>query len=364
MRNNKIWFLPIIAIVFTQCAVLKQKNKVQYVEIVQEGYFSCFENGLQSKDKPMWCEASAIHYDGQKLYLANDKEMPDERSSVFYWNWKNNFADTSTNANYLANPVLKKGLKYEDFASTPDGKYILLTTAFDRVKGKGNTEWDGYNSLVYWEKDEQQDVKVVSFNGTDSTSISLREPIAKVLSTNEYPEGMPYFKIEGMAVTDKKIIWGVREYGKKYDEFQYAAKLISVSYKVQNNRIVIQNDFQILADIDVKLLAPQILETVAISSIEYDKYNNRFYILTSFEDGDKIGAYLWTATFNELQSGKIHLMKSKDGNLIKFNNKAEDMTIVSKNKILIIHDDDRVLTEINGQKRKPNQAGYSLIGVK
>src|SRR4051812_36010266 len=81
--------------------------------ITKEGLINCFDKGLTANGQPIWCEASAILYDGKNLLVANDKDMPDSRSSVFYWAFKNGFADTTQAAQYLNNPLLKYGKKFE-----------------------------------------------------------------------------------------------------------------------------------------------------------------------------------------------------------------------------------------------------------
>ena len=328
--------------------------------INKEGFIDCFEKKLSVNGRPVWCEASGIVYDGTKMFFASDKEMPGERSAVFYWMVKDGFADTTKPASYLTNALLKKAIKYEDFALTPNGKYIFLSTGFDRIK-PGSNEWDSYNTLVFWKAGSETFPQIISINGMDSTSVSYREKITQLLATDSFPKGMPYFKIEGIAADQNTLYWGIREEGKKYDNFKYKVKIITTSYKIQEGRVQLGNEFKILADIDMKAIAPNLPERMGLSSIEYDPYNKRFLVLTSFENGEELGGYLWTATLSELKSNKMIPVKRPDGNLLKFTHKPEDITVINKNKVIIIHDDDRVRTKVMEIVRQENQAAYSIV---
>lgn len=329
--------------------------------IIQQGFINCFEKDLSAEGMPVWCEASAIVYDGSKLFFANDKDMPGTRTSLFYLPLQNGYIDTTQPPTYSENPLVKNGKKYEDFAITPDGNYIFLSTGFDRVK-PGSTDWDSYNTILYWKKGDEDHPKVLSVNGNDSTSVSFRQKISKVLTSSEFPGGAPYFKIEGLAVTANTMYWGVREEGRKFDDFKYKIKILSSPYTITNGKIE-AGDISLLADFNIPSINPS-SETIAISSIEYDHFNDRFLILTSYEDSNKLGGFLWTATLNELKAHKMNLVKDTQGNVIDFHHKSEDVAIINKNRAIIIDDDDRVVTQMGNQIRQPNQAGYSIVEFK
>src|SRR5947209_4767935 len=138
-----LYTVLLITLFFCQCNTSRTSvshHASPTASIIQEGYIDCFEKGLTGADGNLvWCEASAIAYDGSKLFFANDKDMPDKRSSLFYLPLKNGLIDTTQPPTYSENPLIKKGKKYEDFALTPNGKYIFLCTGFDRVK-PGSTD--------------------------------------------------------------------------------------------------------------------------------------------------------------------------------------------------------------------------------
>ena len=354
------------ALLLSQCKtaqpVIAGTGSLQ-ASITKEGFFDCFEAGLTTGGQPVWCEASAVLYDGSKMFFANDKDMPDQRTSVFYWTLKRGLPDTSKEAVYLTNPVFRSGKKFEDFACTPDNRIIFLSTAFDRIK-PGSTDWNSYNTIFYWQAGNENDPRVLSATHTDSTSVFLRDRISKVLASPAFPEGMPYFKIEGLAATEDKLYFGIREEGKKFDDFSYKVKIVSVGFHIAGGAIELGDDYKVITDFNVAAAQPAITEKVGISSIEFDRFNNRFLILTSYENGDKLGSYLWSATLKELQNNRLQPVKGAGGRQISFSHKGEDLAIISRSKILVIHDDDRVKTSVNGQVRQPQQAAYSVVEFK
>ncbi len=352
------------AVLLVQCS---STNKVtsshtqSVATITKEGFIDCFEKDLSSGGKPVWCEASAILYDSIKLLLANDKDMPGSRSSVFSMLYANDAIDTTVNPVYYTHPLLKKASKFEDFAQTPDGKFTLLSTAFDRVK-PGSPDWDNYNTVLYWKSGDAEHPKVLTATGkeSDSTSISLRPLLTAALKSKDFLQGAPYYKIEGLAATDKALFFGVREEGSRYDSFHYRIKILTMPYKVQDERIVINGACTMLASLNADSLQPGKFP-IAISSIEYDPFNKRFLILTSYEQGANLGGYLWTATESDLQHDHLFPVKDASGQIIHFNHKCEDLAIINKNRIIVIHDDDRATLPVNSLVRKPYQTAYSVV---
>jgi hypothetical protein len=358
-------FIIIVPLLFSQCRPIRNSvGHKGYVEaaIVKEGFIDCFEKDLKNNGQPVWCEASAILYDGKKLLIANDKDMPDTRASVFYWALQNNMLDTVAQPVYNTNAVTKRASKYEDFAQIPGNKSFFLTTAFDRIKPASH-DWDNYNTLLYFENGIESNPAIVHTNSSDSGSVSLRYQIAKALISTAFPQGVPYFKVEGLAATKNKLYWGIREEGKQFDSFTYKIKILAVPYTVDRGGVVLGQNFTVLADMNIDSLKPG-PETIAISSIEYDPYNKRFLILTSYELREKLGGYLWTATEEQLQQNKMYLVKDANGNPIHFRNKCEDVTVINKKRIIVIHDDDRQMLSVNGVIRKPHQAAYSIVDFK
>ncbi|GAB3266899.1 hypothetical protein GCM10027347_35240 [Larkinella harenae] len=314
---------------------------------------------------PVSCETSAILYSDGTVFIANDKDMPAGLSPVFTKAWQS-LSDTSVRPAPLQAAAFRTAKKYEDFAS--NGDYIFLTTAFDRVK-PGSTDWDGYNTILYWKKGQEANPQVLAPMPDASNSMAYREPLSKVLAQNrpDFPNGLPYFKVEGLAVMDSLLLFGIREEGEKYDKFDYRVRVVAVSFAVErkngSERLFLKNDWRIVTDFNPATVSG-LPQPLALSSIEYDRTRNLFWLLTSLESNGQLDAYLWTATPDALLTNKpLTLIRDENGQPIHFNHKAEDLTFPDANHLLVIHDDDRAATKVGTQTRQPHQAAYTILKI-
>ena len=352
--------------------------------IRERGLINGFKEGLIDEDGDIVnCEASAIVYDGTNLIMASDKPIPSDsqnkRSSVFYVEYSN---FRSQGVKYYTTAPFVEAIKYEDFTITPDGRYVIVTTAFDRVHYSGSSEWDHYNTMLIWAVGKPDTVTLVCPSTKDgvTSSVGLREKISSALVTQEFPEGAPYFKIEGLAaIPGNRLLLGVRELGKSYKEFDYAMKIISVSYNITNGKLLVSDDFRLAYEYDPSERKAELGNfTVALSSIEYDRYHDRLYLLTSYEnesDGkvtdEDIGAFLWVLPIDRLDTGKAPdlVLKQSDSSPLRFAHKGEGVAVINKERIFIIHDDDRVLGRTNIENpetqfsRQHNQAAYTIVDL-
>ena len=147
--------------------------------------------------------------------------------------------------------------------------------------------------------------------------------------------------------------------------------MISVSYFIDNDTVKLADDFRLTYDFDPSKYAKELgYKDIAISSIEYNKYTNSLFLLTSYEsaiDGEitdeSVGAFLWELSLEKLWN-------NQDPGLlinIHFAHKAEGITIINKNKMMVIHDDDRVLGRENITNpdtqffRQHNQNAYTIL---
>ncbi|QKZ14647.1 hypothetical protein [Spirosoma sp. KUDC1026] len=334
--------------------------------ITEEGFLSCFSPNTVVAGNLLWCEVSAVLYDGKKLLFANDKDAPADQSPVFSRSLVQ-IADTSRPA-YLMAPQYAAAHKYEDFARTPDGRFVFLTTAFDRVK-PGTTDWDGYNTILYWRTGDEAHPHVLATDDAATSSVGLRQHLAKVLANDAFPGSMPYFKIEGLAATKTTLFFGVREEGKTYSDFTHRAKIIGVSYRVEKKggqeRIRLDNDWRLIADFNPARTHPELPSPLALSSLEYDPYRRCFWMLTSLEANGQLDAYLWVISPENLYTNKpFTLITNVVGQPLHLGHKAEDLTPLDQNRLLLIHDDDRVQTTVGKRSRQSNQAAYSILTIK
>jgi hypothetical protein len=258
-----------------------------------------------------------------------------------------------------------EGQKYEDFAQTPNRKFVLLATAFDRIK-PGSTEWNGYNTILYWRTGDEQHPRVLSPNDSSQSSIAYRDKLARVLATNEFPNGVPYLKVEGLAATDQHLLFGIREVGESFSSFRPVDKIVAVSYFTettnQGERLRLGDDWRVVADFDPAKVEPSLPQPLSLSSVEYDPFRNCIWLLTSLETKDRLDAYLWYITPADLFANKpFTLMRDSQGQPLSFGHKAEDLTPLDKNRLLVIHDDDRFQLPVGGKTRQPNQAPYAIV---
>jgi hypothetical protein len=382
-RHKLVTFLilSVISLIFLGACDSDEKTDGQIggkASIIERGVINCFADGLMtSEGKPASCETSAVVYQGTNLIIGSDQPIPkDGLSSVFAIKYTDNGLPTDSGlssepVSYLTAPPFLTATKYEDFTLTPDGLYVIATTGFDRVKSD-SAEWDGYNTLLFWKVGSPETVTVVSPTTSDgiTSSVSLREKISVVLKSEQFPKGVPYFKVEGLAaIPGNKLLFGIRELGANYEEFEYAAKIISVSYQIRNGNVLeLADDFKLIYSYDVSKAFNQ---TVGLSSLEYDKHSDRLYLLTSFEESETdegLGGYLWTLPIADLKSGKAPTLEIKeDGTPLLFAHKSEGISVLSKNKVLVIHDDDRVLGRKKVENpetqfsRQANQGAYSIV---
>jgi hypothetical protein len=348
------------------CKTAKLPSGPFTATITDEGLLTCFAPGASLQNEPVWCEVSAVAYDGRNLLFANDKDMPSNLSPVFT-KTPATLADSTQLPTYLMPVAYATGRKYEDFTQTPDRKFVLLTTAFDRVK-PGSTDWDGYNTILYWRTGDDQHPLVLAPNDTSRTSIAYRDKLARALATSEFPGSVPYFKVEGLAVTDRQLLFGIREVGTSYKLFKPVDKIVAVSYVIEKTgageRIRLRDDWRVIADFDPAKREVSLPKPLSLSSLEYDPDRNCFWMLTSIETQNQLDAYLWYSTAEDLLADKpFTLVRDAKGQPLRFGHKGEDLTILDKNRLLIIHDDDRFQLPVGNKIRQPNQAAYTIITI-
>ncbi len=342
-------------------------NQAKIAVETEAGLLTCFTADVAVEGKPVWCEASAVLFTGDRLLFANDKDMPAGQSSVFSKSLET-LADTTQLPTFLNAPAYGYGRKYEDFAQTPDRQFVFLTTAFDRVK-PNSTDWDAYNTILYWRRGDEANPHVLSPDGLAKTSVGFRPKLARALATADLPGEVPYFKIEGLAATDRQLLFGIREVGRAFDNFTYVNKIVAVSYTIgkkdNQDRIQLFDDWRVVADFKPELVKGSLPKTLGLSSLEYDPFHGCLWLLTSLEQDGRMDAYLWSIRPADLRVGKpFNLARKKGGGPLRFGHKAEDLTPIDGNRLLIIHDDDRAQLTVGKQTRQPNQAAYTIVSVR
>lgn len=337
--------------------------------ILQQGTIHCFPAGLRDhRGQLVNAEVSAVVYDGKRLILASDKPIPGEkRSAVFALPMRAEGPDDSQ-LDYFTAPLIKQAVKYEDFALTADGRHVLATTGFDRIDDVSH-DLNAYNHLLIWPLGEPEKVQVVDPDPRDGVAGSL-----ELRSKLDHAIGFPYYKIEGLAAIpgergDGLLLFGVREQGRSHDDFAYVSRLVGAHYEIsdQGNLVLIDEMRECYA-FDPGHHGVVRFEC-GLSSLEYDPYHARLYLLTSFEgeqDGEpRIGGYLWVMGLEDLHAGRLPtLVTTLEGSPLEFEHKAEGLAVLDHERLFVAYDNDRHLglgSVDERDERHACEAPYSLL---
>ncbi len=340
------------------------------VRILEKGLFGCFDAGLTgSSDAPVNVEVSAVVWDGHRLAMASDKNVPGEhRSPVFALDCVDGRPQPQTLRYYTAD-LIRNAEKYEDFALTVGGTHIIATTGFDRVDG-ASSELHHYNRLLVWPVDAPDAPRLVAESEESGvrSSVDLRADLAAEL-------GAPYYKVEGLATIpgrhggNDRLLFGIREVGDDHENFDYVCRVVAVPYRMEGEDLVLTGEFEVVYDFDPSGVE-DVRFAVGLSSLEHDPVHDGLYLLTRFEVEDEagaeqVGAYLggcrWT-TFSARRDPA--LVRNESGGVFEFVNKAEGVALLGDGRLFVVYDPDRALeleSEHPRDTREPHEAPYTLL---
>ncbi|MBB3230963.1 hypothetical protein [Halomonas stenophila] len=339
--------------------------------ILQQGTIHCFPAGLRDeRGEIVNAEISAVLYDGERLLLASDKPVPgEERSAVFALPLTPEGPD-DTRLEYLTAARLRQAVKYEDFALTTDGRHVLAVTGFDRIDDQSHALND-YNHLLIWPLGRPDEVQVVDPDPRDGVegSLELRRKLDAAI-------GFPYYKIEGLAAVpgdhgDGLLLFGVREQGNAHDDFHYVSRVVGAHYQItEGGNIEFIDALREYFRFD-----PDAREGVrfacGLSSLEYDPYHARLYLLTSFEmethGEEHIGGYLWVMSLEDFRAGKAPAMVTTPvGTALEFEHKAEGLAVLDRERLFVAYDNDRHLALGSVDERDERhacEAPYTILRI-
>lgn len=340
------------------------------IHILEKGVFECFDAGLEDDNgNPVNVEVSAVVWDGHRLVMASDKNVPGaHRSPVFALDCVDGQPQPNTLTYYTAD-LIRTAEKYEDFALTADGRYLIATTGFDRVD-PASANLHHYNRLLVWPIDAPGQPMLIGENAQDGvrSSVDLRADLGAAL-------GAPYYKIEGLAAipgpgeNDDLLLFGVREVGDDHQNFDYVCRVVGVRYRMDGDELLFTGDFEVVHDFDPNGYAG-IRFDVGLSSLEYDPENDALYFLTSFEIEDdagneQVGAYLWHLSREAFLAGRPpQPVLGEAGSVFEFANKAEGVAVLGQGRLFVVYDPDRQLTLENEHPRdarEPHEAPYTVL---
>ena len=342
--------------------------------VEQSGSILCSANAKTS------CELSGVAWvpgvpgvrQGELIFV-NDKTPGDaNESSVFSMPYAGAVFDAGGPKTFYAYPPFSQVSKFESMAVSPDGQHVIAASAFDRISAQNNS-MDRFNVLLAWNAGTPEQAQVLARSEREgvASSLPLRERLAKALQNHlgTYPA---YFKLEGVALLPAgRIVFGVRELGNSYTDFDYRVTLITGDYQVINGELVLSTTAELKVIRDFTALSDQVGRRVGLSSIEYDAAGQRLLMLTSYENADVVGAYLWVLPVGA--DGSVgdapQLVRDSSGAPFLLTHKAEGLAVLGQGRILVVHDDDRIATAIHDSRpgkptervRQLNEAGFDIL---
>ncbi len=366
--KHLITFLLLVTL--SACSAPEHDN-VYRAYAIESGFMECFPSKTFNTDhSQVSCELSGVAYYHDSLFFVSDKPIPGT-TSLFGGPFEVPLKRKDF-THYGQNHVLN-ARKMEDMAVSPMQDYMFITTGFDRIT-REPSDWDYYNMLITINLNDPQE-EIIAFRtlrDKRESSAKLRNLISKALRTRLFPNGPPYFKVGGLAVTDSKFLIGVGESGKSYKpgEHEKTILILGADYSITDGELKFTSEFKVLYRFNHERIG-LVKEDIGLSGLEYDVLNDRILILTSFEHGntdDQVGGYLWILSNSDFFYGyEPKLVRDLDGAPLQFAHKPEGITVLDPKKVLIIHDDDRltgrnnILNSGTEFRRELNQAAFQIL---
>ncbi len=326
---------------------------------------TCFNESFSQAEKPASCEVSAVVSDGKNIIMGSDKDMPEADSSLLVMNEAGELLGS------LKHPLFSRIRKIEALSRSTDGKWLVVSSGFSYYEP--TKAWNNRHSmLIAWPADDPAKAQLLAPTLVDGeeSSITLNDAMRKALKSEKWPDGPPYFKVEGMTLTsDNKILFGVREQGATWEDFEYTRTILAMDYTIEDGLFKVSGEISKVADLLVPPI-PGVEVLPALSDLAFDAKHNILYMLGSFE-GPKapcpwsdtengLGGLLFWLPYNELKAGAV--LRHDGLEELKFNHKSEGVALLPDGKLIVVHDDDRDLGK--NWKRALNQSLFEIIELK
>jgi hypothetical protein len=357
----------------SQLTNLDNKTSVE-AKVVQMGLLDAYPSGLKMDSVNfVYAEASAALKMGDTMLIAIDKLTPKGTSPVFTVPVADFDQATITNnqVKYVTTAPFQQVVKIEAMTKSVNDSVFFATTAFDRIRGNA-ADWDGYNALLTWQKPDFSDLAYVAGTERDGVTSSrdIRASIQKVLTTSQFPNGAPYFKIEALvALPGNRLIFGVREIGESYQKFDYSFTLLETTFKLVKGAVQIDPNFK-----KVYQFQPVVNgRKMGIADLVYHAASNSLIALTSYEElGDEktkqLTSSLWVLPVDKMQRGEAPIPLWNKGKQIEFLHKGEALALLDDRSLLVIFDEDRkdsqVMLSRKTVQKQPHQVIYVVVKIK
>lgn len=336
--------------------------------VIHEARMACLTQPAWDEDGgAVTCEPSGAARLGEELWVANDKPLPG-RSPMMMLSVE---LDDSTGGglgptplfptHFASEPAWLVPRKLEGLTARLDGQGLLAITAFDRVDARSGA-LDPYDMLLSWVPGEVPEIVEPSTRDGVTSSVGLRDQIRRALATTEAPLGPPHVKIEGLALLpDGRLLLGVREEGEHWHSPHYVVKILETRWSPEHPQ-------RLGAPIELRWswtpAEPDPARPLGLSGLEWDPERERLLLLTSVEVGERpedLDAYAWVLPLPDYEAGRPPTpIRAADGSRLRFAHKAEAIVPLGDGQVLVIHDDDRVLTGAP-QPRALHEAALTVL---
>lgn len=336
----------------TSLLVLFYQSSYAQATVQLQGLLTCAPMQLTDNS----CELSAVTATQDKngrriVYAANDKTPAPPQSALI------RLEETAPNvwefAEFVTLPSTLVGEKYEAMTTLPNHD-VLISTAFHKA------HHEKANQIVVLAS-QGNAYRLAATDCSDSLRDILQRSLQAYLG--EKPD---FFKVEGLAaVQDERLLLGIREIGLPGQAIRYTALIVELGLKQIQNRWQTACHAQVVADFTAQIQR-ETGEMVGLSSVEV--HNEQVYFLTSYENPAQptdLHSYLWFTPVQGLGNTQAHLVRERNGHPLILPHKAEGMTWLGDNQLLVVHDDDRQQTGVRNpqdeQRRQIWQSPYTIL---
>jgi len=227
-----------------------------------------------------------VYLDNSKEIVFCNKYLHNKKSPLFSYKYKDSqFTNPSYYNTLPSNPINYKSLtKCHDF---------ILTTCYTQ----------DFN-IIYWNKHNEY-TKVLNLydcSGDCSTSSNcIYQKLYNIVKYNlscSCHLDKKYVKVQGFTCIESSnlMIFGLTHYSNCLHNKNNKTFIIKCSYKVEDDKISLNNDFKYIMDIDFNMynynIPKNITKELELVDIAYDSHNEKLLILTSYEKYG-YGGYLW-----------------------------------------------------------------------
>lgn len=340
-------------------------------EVHETGLIACTApDAVDLAGKPVGCESSAIAVVGDRLLAANDKApVAGPLVSVPVSGLSGRIAHESVR---VESPAWAAGIrKIEDMAPLHGHGRTLVTTAFDRTPETGGKDGARYNVLLSVRDASLDDARVIAPGTMDgvTTSMPLRQVLAAGLADEAFPDGPPYFKIEGLAfVPPDTLMFGFREIGRRFDEPTYLMRILAGRVTFGADGAMVAPDTFLAIDLERPRGS---LDGVGLSALAWDPYRRGTWVAASLEraEGAPLRSEVHFLPDRHRDRGRLKPLRGPRGrDPLVIPHKVEGLVVLDRHTLLAICDEDRTPSPvvIDGveTKRRMHEGVFVKIRVR